>query len=396
MAIAACGAGSDATEWPEPEFDAVLEERWAVGGFDNRGGVTLETGRPWTAAIGPGGVTVVVDRLAAGIFLLGPDGEMIDRVGRRGSGPGEFQQPDQVGFLDDSLFWVSDAMLHRISRFDLEGRLVDTRRQTWEQVPGSPWSARGRWALAGGTMLGQSSVSMSAYGRDSLPIPLAFWDVDGELHVADWIDRGVPMRRTVMASTGVPVPVPEPVEGDPIIGVASDSEWAYVLHRVPATSERGEIRIVRYGPSGDRMDELEIPYRSVPVVDSIADWMRAYADNFVDYHRRESPNIGRLDVDAVREAIWMPDRLPPVRRALADAEGFWLQRERRSPREISRLWARYDLEGRLMARLRLPERVRSLVASAPNAVLASQPDSMGIAVVRMFDVTMVPRGEPRG
>lgn len=53
------------------------------------------------------------------------DGKPLWRVGRRGSGPGEFQGTHDFGLIGDTI-WVVDQNLRRITFFDFDGELLGT------------------------------------------------------------------------------------------------------------------------------------------------------------------------------------------------------------------------------------------------------------------------------
>ncbi|MCD4847816.1 MAG: 6-bladed beta-propeller, partial [Candidatus Aegiribacteria sp.] len=64
----------------------------------------------------------VLDRQKACVSLFSPEGEFIGRIGRKGSGPGEFLLPVGMAFFPDGGLVVSDGMGGKLIYFnsDLE------------------------------------------------------------------------------------------------------------------------------------------------------------------------------------------------------------------------------------------------------------------------------------
>ncbi len=297
------------------------------------------------------------------------------QLDRRGSGPGEFQQPEQVGFLGDSLLWVFDRSLARVTLFDMDGRVVETMLRPYQPIPKSRWSARGKWLLADGATLGRPTSDGAA---DS--IPLVMWDREGRQSVADWIPNHGPSLERIRTSEGLEIGFPPAFDARPIVNVESGGNWFYVLHRLPADSDVGTIRIQRYSTAGERMDSIVIPYRVRSMTDSLMGWVRGRAEALVDAYRTQGGR-GSLTFEAVMEGTWIPQRLPPVREALADGEGLWLQREASE----AGLWERYELGGNLVYSVRLPFNFRGL-ASAPGFVFGWLGDSMYVPELRLYRI----------
>ncbi len=61
------------------------------------------------------------DESTASVFLLGPDGKLLRRISRKGSGPGEIQEASGIATLPDTGLAVWDLGNGRISFFDASG-----------------------------------------------------------------------------------------------------------------------------------------------------------------------------------------------------------------------------------------------------------------------------------
>jgi len=72
------------------------------------------------------GNVYVVDNRSFRVAVFGSDGNYRHAIGRRGSGPGEFQQIDIVWF-DDEVLTLWDSSNRRMSRFRCDGTFLDDR-----------------------------------------------------------------------------------------------------------------------------------------------------------------------------------------------------------------------------------------------------------------------------
>jgi len=382
----ACGGAdlpnpSSLADSPPPLYAAAVAEAWAAGGVDDLGGVAFESQVPQlVGTFGPNGQVLVIDGNGPHVFVLDQRGHLRAKIGRRGQGPGEFQRPAAGGFLGDTLLWVSDSGLQRFSWFDLEGGLAEVRPLPVRQVPGTPFTVRPSRILEGGHVVG---VKVEGPDEDELPNPLVFWGPgqDGEMRVADWIASTAPRNQQITTAAGIRVTPPRLFIGTPIFGVATGGGWAFVLHRDPEAAASGVIPVVRYSPAGETLDTVRIALGPFPLTEDMRAEAREMAENSV----RLLPPLVDFDVNELLAAMWLPDHPPPVRQALADSGGFWLQTDLRPPH----VWLRYDLQGRLVTEAALPVAVR-VMSATPTSFLASARDSLGVTVVRRFDVTLTP------
>lgn len=128
--------------------DGTLASRWT--GFQ----------RPVATAVAPNAV-YVADFLADRVVKLSPEGEVLDRWGRSGTGPGEFDAPAGLALDGWGNLYVSDFYNHRIQKFDSTGRFV------------AEWGGKGRTS-----------------GRFRFPAGIAVSD-RGEVYVADAFNHRV-------------------------------------------------------------------------------------------------------------------------------------------------------------------------------------------------------------
>lgn len=396
LLVGACQRSGSGGALEEPLFEGTVSLSWMAGGLEDKGGVLLESD-PRSGAVRADGLAAAVDRRGSRVLLVGPDGHLRAKVGSRGQGPGELLDPFQVGFSGDSLLWVSDSLLGRITWFSMDGHAVDTWRASWQDIRGTPWSVRGNWVVGGRTLLGRPSLDPSSPGGEAPPRPLVLAPPDGNPEVVAWTDSPSPYGLLLRSDVGVVVSsMPQPIAGAPLVDLATGGEWFFILDRSPASGVWGSIRITRYDASGRVLGDLEIPYRPLPVDDGVREWVEAFVQAGVRAAQENlasmSSRFGRLELEDVMEAVWLPENLPPVRAALADDEGFWLQREKTYPRPEKRsgIWERYDLEGRLQARVLLPPAFRGLAGLRTRLFGYSRVE--GVAELRSYEIRYHPPG----
>ena len=117
--LIACGANVLDSAGATSAHDPVLEMR--SGGGD--GGMQDVVG----LAVLPDSSVIVGDAAAAQVVHIGTDGRVVRRVGRKGSLIGEYQRLQWVGTCDDSVLYVHDIALSRISMLGSDLQTVNAR-----------------------------------------------------------------------------------------------------------------------------------------------------------------------------------------------------------------------------------------------------------------------------
>ena len=138
-AIIAAACQRDATSSPDL-FAAnlwTLSEREArIGSVDDPDYIF---GAVLGMALGPDGLLYTTHRRESSIRRWTADGAPAGSLGRKGEGPGEFEQlPSGLGFFGDSL-WVWDHYARRVSYFDLERKFLGS--VSLRVDPGSMWGS---------------------------------------------------------------------------------------------------------------------------------------------------------------------------------------------------------------------------------------------------------------
>lgn len=83
---------------------------------------TLLLGAVIRAVPGPGGTVDLLDAQLAHILRVGPDGAVVDTLGREGDGPGEFRHPRDLLRLPDGRLGVVQVMPPRLVTLTPDGR----------------------------------------------------------------------------------------------------------------------------------------------------------------------------------------------------------------------------------------------------------------------------------
>lgn len=80
--------------------------------------------RPSSIAVAPNGDYYISDRLQGLAFRYSRHGILLNTIGTKGAGPGEFQSPRGFAFLGDSQVVAVDPGLRRAQRFSSDGHLI--------------------------------------------------------------------------------------------------------------------------------------------------------------------------------------------------------------------------------------------------------------------------------
>jgi len=95
-----------------------LEEIWRRGGEDDD---EILLGLITSVVADADGNLYVLDAQLMEIKVFSPDGELINTLGRQGTGPGEFQNAQQVSFLPDGTIGVAQTFPGKLVGLNLDG-----------------------------------------------------------------------------------------------------------------------------------------------------------------------------------------------------------------------------------------------------------------------------------
>ena len=312
------------------------------------------------------------------------DGRSLGIIGRRGQGPGEFEEVSRVGLHGDQV-WVSDGLLGRVSFFDSAYEYLSS-----VSVRGHPTMGASRFdvraVLADGSLLAMRRRSViEASDPSQSPQYLFLLDPHGVLRdtvallpglspVAE-IRDGLRSRRRVFLI--------RPVVDRSLWSAAPDGTGFVIVRQEAATGrEPHTFWVTRFSASADTVLSLNVPYRPVPVPD---DWLRQNVDEQVRVHEGGG---GASVADlvrfrrAVREAIDMFDFFPPVAGVHAAADGAtWLKLRTGGD---SFEWVVLDEAGRELRRLRAPAGL-GLASADRNGAWFVEHDHFDIPYIVRYD-----------
>jgi hypothetical protein len=112
-----------------------------------------EFGMPGPGAISPRGDLYIADDLNTEILKISPDGNLLWKVGRKGSGPGEYRHPYRLAARGDSGIAVLDWGSGRVTLLSASGEVdaVYTLPFPFTQLDGFERLSDGRFVIAGMT-----------------------------------------------------------------------------------------------------------------------------------------------------------------------------------------------------------------------------------------------------
>jgi hypothetical protein len=333
----------------------------------------------------------VFEGQSAQLRVYDPSGRQLRTIGRRGEGPGEFEDSPVFGVVGDTI-WTYDGTLRRVTLFDRRGAVLLTSRLDGVAVdlqrPGSIGYVLPRLVLDEGLFLGELILYTSrrqtgpwpVQETDTVAVPRVRFDAGGAVvDTIGWDRRPPPStagRREPVMVAGVRYSVPRPPPSDPLgAPVGTDRVWA--SRSASATGAADSFAVTRLTPSGDTVFHRHLRYGPRPWADSTLDRLawgsariagmgipivngvlmpRPVRDDSMDAFR------------AIRAALEFPDWQAPVQFLWVGRDGgIWLRRE--DDGGATSRWVLLDPEGRPRGRLELPNRSRLGWATGDTAWL---------------------------
>jgi hypothetical protein len=317
--------------------------------------------------VGPGGriaLTIPQDRQ---IRVYSATGAEQYRFGRRGSGPGEFEQPLTMRFMGDSV-WMYDLTHRRVTIITPEGKLA--RTMLMASQGGLP--SMNPMFIRGESVTGTAVVRSSDGAAGASTIWLA------RILREDSPQQLVPLPTTT-------VTVNAAVEGRTmgrVVPFTAQASWSFSgsgtllswINTVPGRGSSADVHVIAYRIDGTKRFERRIPFQALPVT-------AAQRDSALATITRQDAALGP---ELERKARPLVPSVQPVHRGLVQGEdgSVWIRtRSTHSPDATMVL----NGQGEPTAWVTLPPRTSIRAADATH-VWASEADEDGLVSVVRFRI----------
>jgi 6-bladed beta-propeller len=316
-------------------------------------------------AILPGvdGSVVIVDGRNNDIRLFDPAGQFMHRIGRLGSGPGEFRRVRAAGTLGDTV-WVIDGGQPRVLLFGQDGSARGTI-----PIQSKVWLT----ALVPGGAVGSVTTPMGTM-EQSRPhaVPVLLMTRTGEpLDTLAWLPSRNRMLYLGPKSDGSYTIGQQPFTDAGLTIIDPDASHLYVVDRTVASkSEDATFQITALRSRGDTLWSRRYAYTPR---------RNTQADSVWNAMRSRLTRQGHSE-DQIRSGVFVPDYYPPVTSAFASDGLLWLRRE--EGRANVDYWVIRN-DGRLIASVTVPADL-TLMAAVDSAVWAVETDPYGVPTVARY------------
>lgn len=331
----------------------------------------------WDAVRLPDGRLVISDREAYDIRVFSPQGEHLLSFGGRGEGPAEFGGPPWLALAPPDTLVVWDPGLYRLSRFDLEGELLDqiSLQQTVADLSISRFVNGPVWDLRGDGGLLWTGPGPSPGGEGLNPQTSEFILVHGG--GAGGYDFG-----DLPAGESYSTPRADGIR----IGMSNDfahrTEGAlgpdpYRLALSPGRS--WEVRLL--GADGELRRIVRAPIPRKVVTDAMVDEKRAEK-----IERMVGSGLTRGQAANAFEELPVPDSVDAIGRVMFDVAGrLWVGRATEDPWGVHD-YDVFDADGRWLTTLRLPEEIVRPVHVGDGHILAPWTDELDVPYLRVYRI----------
>jgi len=326
------------------------------------------------------GQVMVADPLSGDLWLLAADLGSGTRIGREGSGPGEYRQPDAVWPMPGDSTLLVDLGNGRLSVYSLTGAYG----RSMPMVPGGFNPGAGPPAALiprGVDGRGRIYIQGPPIGRsgpvDSAAV-LRFDPASSKMDTVILV-KGPEYARSESGGANAREVSIRPIP------LGDGDAWAVAASGAIAVARKGDYHVEWVSPTGQRTAGPPIPHERIRVGDAEKKEWIAYAQLVGGVGMRIEDNNGRVTMSFSRnrrretgEGLQWPDYKPPFDPATArvDASGrLWIQRHVRAGQP-----KRYDVfdgSGALVASLTL-SRDRRIVGFGSRAMYVVALDDDGL------------------
>ena len=310
---------------------------------------------------GPDGLLYSLHMREASVRRWTTDGRPAGSIGRGGEGPGEFQEPWNMGFFGDSL-WVWDWRGRHFSYFDLDGEFLGrvTPRVNIGGPGGSPPRPSG--VFRDGTFLGAEPMWSQEIATGELTeTAIVHMDSEGETLATIWMRPHEPRDGLALLNEdGSGGSFGSQPFGDAVTYTNVDDGIVVVERRAWTGEGEAVFTLTRVGLTGDTVFSIPVPYTPVPLArERLDSAVLDITDSWYEFMSSREPELARARLETrIREATYKPDFVPPLDLVTTDAGGnLWLRRfdpiESEGGETLAEWWV-FDPMGAPLARTLLP------------------------------------------
>ncbi|HUF28216.1 MAG TPA: 6-bladed beta-propeller [Gemmatimonadaceae bacterium] len=331
---------------------------------------------------------LVIDGGSRELRFFDRSGKHLRSVGRRGGGPGEFEQPNWIGLHAGDSIAVYDGRLRRFTILDAAGTLRRVFTPGFRATGIVGRLADGSYIVNPIAVTVPRPDQRDGVRRDTIGI--ARMSADGERMdtlaiypgletvIADISVGDLAMIRESIRVFGLSTQV---AAGDSSIYVGTTDSWAIDVLDADGRTRRSIRRAVERRPVTPGIIER---YRAAELAATRTEAMRQRAENrFAE--------------------LAYPEQLPAHGRLLVDADGFLWVQDYVVARDEPTEWTVFDLEGRMTGRVSMPPRFTAHQIG-PDFVLGRGQDDLDVEYIVVYgldrsgpgDIAAAPRPAPTG
>ena len=311
-------------------------------------------------ALGPDGLLYTLEWGEGSIRRWTPDGAPAGTIGRMGEGPGEFEQPTNLGFFGDSL-WVWDMDAYRVNYFDLDGEFLGSVSPKVQFGSAGQSPPRPGTPLRDRTFIGTSPAWSHAIANGTLTeSTYAHMDADGIILAEIWAMPLEPRDQfAIMNDDGIGGRFGNQPFGDGYSASIGNDGLLVLEARAWTGTGDPAVTVTKIGLTGDTVFTAPVPYDPVPL-------SAERFDSAVAAMTEDWSGFGEPVTEArIREAMYRPAYLPAVARLMRAADGtIWLRRfdpvQSETGESMTESWV-LNAEGAPLARALFPADLRVAV-----------------------------------
>jgi len=319
----------------------------------------------------PDGRIVVSNGGSAEVRWFGADGRLIHTSGRRGDGPGEFQRPARIVHLPGDSVLVAEAVGGRMTVLDPAGEYV--RDVTLGGAGAAALSLVGR--LADGRLIARTSelsgIGDLSEGMIRPNVVLLAVTPDGEridtVVVAPGAERFLNINQSGGQIRSVEIGTP-PFRRSPTYAAAGDEV-------IVATQDAPEIRV--YSAADGRL---------VRIIRTGAEIRPVTSEHLDAWIERQTANAPAERRQAIREGLSnLPagEFIPPYGEIGVDDLGYLWVADYDDRIRPAGAWSIYGPDGRLAARIRLPDGMQPYQAGE-DFIVGLERDELDVEHLRVY------------